>query len=150
MIHRTNLTLLFVMIFFLLSCSSSEIKDDFIPVDPVTVDPAPVDTISVDPTPVDTISVDPTPVDPVPEKTTYDKDVKTLINNSCATAACHGADNPPYGLALTNYEQVKNSAINGNLIGRINSSSNPMPPSGKNNTIIAIIDKWKNDGYLEN
>ena len=127
--HQTNLTPLFVMIFFLLSCSTSEINEDFIPVDPSPVDP--------------------TPAEPEPAKTTYEKDVKVLINNSCATAACHDAENPPYGLALTNYEQVKNSAENGNLIGRINSNSNPMPPSGKNNTIVAIIDKWKNDGYLE-
>ncbi len=113
-------TLVLSMSLLLFSCSSSEISD-------------------------------PTPVDPPSEeKTTYDKDVKTLINNSCATSACHDADNPAAGLPLTNYNQVRNAAETGNLINRINSSSNPMPPSGQNNTVISIIDQWKNDGYLEN
>ncbi|CAM1361031.1 conserved exported hypothetical protein [Tenacibaculum litopenaei] len=87
---------------------------------------------------------------PTATKTTYDKDVKTLINNSCATSACHDAVSPQAGLPLTNYTQVKNAAQNGNLIARINSSSNPMPPSGQNSTVVAIIAKWKTDGYLEN
>ena len=115
-------TLVLSMSILLFSCSSSEISDP-----------------------------DPTPINPPSEeKTTYDKDVKTLINNSCATSACHDADNPQAGLPLTNYNQVRNAAETGNLINRINSSSNPMPPTGQNNTIISIIDQWKNDGYLEN
>ena len=101
------------------SCSSSEIKE------PDTVTPV------------------------TPTKTTYEKDIKTLINNSCATSACHDAVSPQAGLPLTNFTQVKNAAQNGNLITRINSNSNPMPPSGKNQTIISMIDKWKNDVYLE-
>ncbi|CAM1365108.1 hypothetical protein [Tenacibaculum xiamenense] len=114
-------TIALLMSIFLLSCSSAEISDP-----------------------------DTTPVDPPSEKTTYEKDVKTLINNSCATSACHDSDNPQAGLPLTNYTQVRNAAENGNLINRINSSSNPMPPTGQNSTIITIINQWKNDGYLEN
>ncbi|HAO14676.1 MAG TPA: hypothetical protein DDE71_03815 [Tenacibaculum sp.] len=91
----------------------------------------------------------PTPVDPPSGKTTYEQNVKTLINNSCATSACHDAVIPASGLPLTNYTQVKNAAENGNLINRINNSSDPMPPSGQNSTIISIINQWKNDGYLE-
>ncbi|SED20049.1 hypothetical protein SAMN04489761_4598 [Tenacibaculum sp. MAR_2009_124] len=117
----TQLILTLTLSLFIFSCSSSEIEDP-----------------------------DVTPVDPPAEKTTYDKDVKTLINNSCATSACHDANAPQAGLPLTNYTQVKNAAENGNLITRINSSSNPMPPTGQNNTVISIIDQWKNDGYLEN
>ncbi|MGB1041982.1 MAG: hypothetical protein ACPGU6_01180 [Tenacibaculum sp.] len=84
-------------------------------------------------------------------KTTYDKDVKTIINNSCATSACHDATNPTAGLPLTNFSQVKNAAENGNLIARMNSSSNPMPASGRlSSSTRAIIDKWKEDGFLEN
>lgn len=92
-----------------------------------------------------------TPPPPPPNsKTTYEKDVKTVINNSCATSSCHDATAPSANLPLTNFTQVKNAALNGNLIGRINSSTSPMPPTGKNNSIVTLIDNWKNDGYLEN
>ncbi|WGH74324.1 hypothetical protein P8625_09365 [Tenacibaculum tangerinum] len=99
-----------------------------------------------DATPTDPVDPDPTPV----TKTTYDKDVKTAINNSCATSNCHDATAPTGGLPLTNYTQVKNAAQNGNLITRINSNTNPMPPTGKDQSIINLINNWKNDGYLEN
>jgi hypothetical protein len=109
---------------FLISCSSSE---------PEIVD-------QIDP-------IDPTPV----AKTTYNKNVKTIIDNSCATSACHDSTNPANGLRLTNYSEVKNAASSGNLITRMNSSSNPMPASGRlTTTTLAIIDKWKADGFLEN
>jgi len=84
-------------------------------------------------------------------KTTYNKDVKTIINNSCATASCHDSTAPTAGLSLTNYTQVKNSAENGNLITRMNNTTNPMPPTGiLSSSSRAIVDKWKADGYLEN
>ncbi|OSY89059.1 hypothetical protein WH52_03360 [Tenacibaculum holothuriorum] len=84
-------------------------------------------------------------------KTTYVANVKTIIDNSCATASCHDATNPTAGLPLTNYTQVKNAAQNGNLIARMNSTANPMPQSGLLPTATrAIIDKWKTDGFLEN
>jgi hypothetical protein len=85
------------------------------------------------------------------DKITYDKDVKTIINNSCATSACHDSTNPASGLRLTNYSEVKNAAENGNLISRMNSTSNPMPASGKlDATTLAVINEWKADGFLEN
>ncbi len=92
----------------------------------------------------------PPPPPPTSSTTTYNKDVRTVINNSCATSACHDATAPSAGLPLTNYTQVRNAAENGNMIARINSSSNPMPPSGKNNAIVTLINEWRNDGYLEN
>lgn len=92
----------------------------------------------------------PPPPPPTSSTITYSKDVRTVINNSCATSACHDATAPSAGLPLTNYTQVRNAAENGNMIARINSSSNPMPPSGKNNAIAALINQWRDDGYLEN
>ncbi|WP_299108190.1 hypothetical protein [uncultured Tenacibaculum sp.] len=93
----------------------------------------------------------PTPVNPNPTaKTTYEKDVKTVINTSCATASCHDAVAPTGGLPLTNFLQVKNAAQNGNLIARINSTTNSMPPTGRVQSIVNLINNWKNDGYLEN
>ncbi|CAM1342558.1 hypothetical protein [Tenacibaculum amylolyticum] len=85
------------------------------------------------------------------EKITYEKDVKNIINNSCATAACHDNTNPTAGLSLTTYVQVRAAAENGNLFGRINNASNPMPPTGLLPTSNRnIIDQWRTDGYLEN
>ena len=95
---------------------------------------------------------EPAPVDPTPPggiKITYEADVKNIIFNNCTT--CHGNTTPQAGLSLTTYQQVKNSAENGNLIARMNNSSNPMPPNGKLiQSILDIIDRWKADGFLEN
>lgn len=87
--------------------------------------------------------------DPITTTITYNADVKTIIDNNCV--ACHGAVNPNAGLSLTTYLQVKNAAENGNLIARMNNALNPMPPAA----ILpaqtrAVIDKWRDDGFLEN
>lgn len=89
------------------------------------------------------------PPDPITTTVKYNSDVKTIIDANCV--GCHGAISPNAGLSLTNYTQVRNAAENGNLVGRINNVSSPMPPSGlmsSNNR--AIIDQWIADGYLEN
>ena len=85
----------------------------------------------------------------VTEKITYDKNVKSIVDNSCATSGCHSAVNPAAGLMLTNYTQVKNSAQNGNFHGRINNGTMP-PGNPLPSATIAIINKWQTDGYLEN
>ncbi len=88
-------------------------------------------------------------VEPIQEKITYNKHIKVLVNNGCATSSCHDAVNPAAGLKLTNYTEVKASAENGSFHARINNGSmppsGPLPPGPK-----SIIDKWKSDGYLEN
>lgn len=84
-------------------------------------------------------------------KITYQDNVKTIIDNSCATSNCHDTTNPKAGLRLTNFSQVKEAASSGNLIARMNSSSNPMPIGGRlPSSTRDIIDKWKADGFLEN
>lgn len=83
-------------------------------------------------------------------KITYDKDVKTIIDNSCATSRCHDSSNPAAGLSLTNYSQVKSITSGDVLIERINNASDPMPASGRLPAPTrAIIEKWKTDGLLE-
>ena len=90
------------------------------------------------------------PVTPdVTEKITYTKNVKSIVDNSCATSSCHDAVGPAAGLKLTNYSEVKASAQNGNFHARINNGT--MPPNGAlPSATTAIINKWKTDGYLEN
>ncbi|MEQ6123756.1 hypothetical protein AAON49_06105 [Pseudotenacibaculum sp. MALMAid0570] len=87
--------------------------------------------------------------DPINETITYVDNVKTIIDNNCTT--CHGAVNPNAGLSLVTYLQVRSAAENGNLIPRMNNATNPMPPSGVLPAATrAIIDKWRDDGFLEN
>ena len=116
-----NLTFPILISFLMASCSSSEVAND----DPVVVDPT--------------------------QKVTYEKDVKNIINNSCAVSGCHTGSNPPAGILLTTYNQVRSQAENGNLIARMNNSSNPMPPTGiLPSSTRSVIDQWKADGFLEN
>lgn len=86
--------------------------------------------------------------EPITKKVTYDADVKSIIAGNCTS--CHGGATPSAGLNLTTYANVKTAAQSGKLVGRMNNSSNPMPPSG----ILSagnrqIIDKWVKDGLLE-
>jgi mono/diheme cytochrome c family protein len=87
--------------------------------------------------------------DPIIELVTYTGDVKAIIDNNCI--GCHGTTNPSAGLSLVTYQQVRNSAENGNLIARMNNPTNPMTQGGllSANTR-AIIDAWADDGFLEN
>ena len=88
-------------------------------------------------------------VNPIVETITYVDDVKTIIDNNCTS--CHGAVSPQAGLSLVTYQQVRNAAENGNLIPRMNNATNPMPPTGRLSAEVrALIDKWADDGFLEN
>ncbi len=87
--------------------------------------------------------------DPDPNtKITYDANVKNIIGGNCLQ--CHGnptANGAPF--SLTTYTQVKDRVDI--ILTRINSSSSPMPPTGQmpfSNR--DIIQKWKDDGLLEN
>lgn len=101
----------------------------------------------------DPSSPDPNPnpnPDPNPTAVTYNGNIKSIISNNCIS--CHGsptANGAP--MSLTSYSQVKSYVDK--IITRINSSSNPMPPS-PNSPLSAsnknLIQQWKDDGLLEN
>ncbi|WP_298238845.1 hypothetical protein [uncultured Algibacter sp.] len=90
--------------------------------------------------------------DPDPDpmvKVTYDADIKSIIDNNCIQ--CHGNPPNPGPTSYTTYTQVKNGV--NNIISRIKSTSNRMPPSPNSplsQTQIDLIEKWKDDGLLEN
>lgn len=87
---------------------------------------------------------------PTPTVATYNDNVKSIIDQSCATSGCHNATSNTAGLTLETFTQVKNAFINRNALGRIESTSSPMPPNGNlPNTSIQIIKDWKNQGYLK-
>lgn len=76
----------------------------------------------------------------------YDADVKTIMSNNCTS--CHAGSSPSAGLDLTSKDNVQNAIENRNLLGRINSSSNPMPQSGlmpQSNR--DKMQAWKDQGF---
>lgn len=87
--------------------------------------------------------------DPIDKIITYNPDVQKIAFNHCVT--CHGGVAPSANLDLTNYQNVRSSTENGALLSRINDISNPMPPSGLlSQEDRQIIEKWVEDGFLEN
>ena len=79
----------------------------------------------------------------------YNPDVASLMNSHCIT--CHGSISPSGGLSLTNYTEVRQSTEFGNLINRMNSTSNPMPPTGiLSSNKRQIMDNWVSAGFPEN
>lgn len=88
---------------------------------------------------------------PTPDNITYTKNVKSIIDQSCATSGCHNATSNAANLILENYTQVRDAFVNRNALGRMESTTNPMPPSGNlPSNSIQIIKDWKAQGYIEN
>lgn len=85
---------------------------------------------------------------PVQDEVTYQGTVKAIIDNRCNS--CHGSpttNGAPF--SLTTFQEV--SARIDPIINSINNISNPMPPSGLMAiTTRDLIQKWKDDGLLEN
>ena len=85
-----------------------------------------------------------------PISVAYRANVKSIIDQSCATSGCHNAATNTSGLTLETYAQVKNAFQNKNALGRMESTTNSMPPTGNlPNTSIEMIKKWRDQGYLE-
>ncbi len=87
--------------------------------------------------------------DPIPTAITYSANVKSIIDQSCAVSGCHNAATNTAELTLETYAQVKDAVMNRGVVGRMESSSAPMPPTGNlPTTTISIIKKWKEQGYI--
>lgn len=85
----------------------------------------------------------------ITEPITYDADVSVIISNNCLP--CHAGGFPAAGLNLEAYTNVRASTENGNLLSRITNVSNPMPQSGlMAPDLIATIEQWAEDGFIEN
>ncbi|MFH4967370.1 hypothetical protein V8G61_04110 [Gaetbulibacter sp. M240] len=103
---------------------------------------------SGDSAPSDNSNPDPTP-DPDPTvKVTYNDDIQSVVSANCTS--CHG--NPTTNsapMSLVTYDQVKNNIDI--IISRVNSSANPMPPTGQLPTATrSLFQQWKDGGLLEN
>lgn len=84
---------------------------------------------------------------------TYNKDVKSIVDNNCIV--CH-ATVPKNGapMSLVTYDQVKEAILNRGLLTRIsleNGNSSLMPKGGPRlpQATINVITKWNQDGLLE-
>ena len=85
----------------------------------------------------------------ITEAITYNANVSIIITNNCLP--CHAGGFPAAGLNLEGYTNVRSSTENGNLLNRINNVSNPMPQSGlMAPDLIATIEQWAEDGFIEN
>lgn len=87
-------------------------------------------------------------IEVTPKEITYSKNIKTIMDNQCM--ACH-IDPPINGapMHLVNYQAVKESVENRNLISKIEDGS--MPP-GNNNLSpeeIQAIKDWKENGFKQ-
>lgn len=107
--------------------------------------------------PMDTISKDSIPKDTIPKdtvvviKTTYNADIKPIIDANCAVSTCHVSPGPRAGVSLETYGDVK--SWSDRVVHRINFAPSPMPPSSRRPLSQAekdLIAKWVEDGLLEN
>tara|TARA_R110000787_G_scaffold7987_1_gene26840 strand:+ start:844 stop:1188 length:345 start_codon:yes stop_codon:yes gene_type:complete len=85
----------------------------------------------------------------ITETITFDADVNVIISNNCLP--CHAGTFASAGLNLEGYANVRSATQNGNVLGRINNVSSPMPQGGQMAPVfIATIEQWALDGYIEN
>lgn len=88
---------------------------------------------------------------PVTGTITYTKDIGPIVMTTCATAGCHLGSTGSPGFGLESYTLLKNAAQTRPLYTRIQSTTNPMPPSGKmSQATINLFLTWRDQGYLEN
>ncbi len=90
--------------------------------------------------------------DCVTDSLSYAAEIEPIIRTNCAVSGCHVAPTLQSGLDLSNFNDVKAIAENGQLVGRITASTGPiMPQSGPlPDCEIEKITAWVNQGALEN
>ena len=85
-----------------------------------------------------------------PTEVTYEADIEPITGTICVM--CH-MDPPINGapMPLTTYEQVRNAVETRGLLNRINSSTNPMPPSGLlEENLRERFQAWADQDFPEN
>ncbi|AZQ65109.1 hypothetical protein EI427_23115 [Flammeovirga pectinis] len=82
------------------------------------------------------------------EAVVYDPHVLTIADNYCIS--CHSGSSLQAGINLSGYTNFKFQTESGNLLSRINNSSNPMPPAGlMPQEERQRIQKWVDDNFPE-
>ena len=87
---------------------------------------------------------------PITETITYNKDIKTIVQNNCVVCHSPTGSNPYF--PLTDYTATKNAIDNIlDRIQRANGDPLKMPQGGTlSQDNINVFKKWKDDGLLEN
>ena len=84
----------------------------------------------------------------------YSNDLRPLLDESCAYVGCHAGNSPSAQLDLTDYQDVKRIADNGQLVNRISRPSGDpglMPPGGRLGMCsIEQIEAWVASGAPQN
>lgn len=81
---------------------------------------------------------------------TFSKSIMPIIQNNCQ--GCHLGGSPQGNISLTNYDQIQNAAMSGELLGVVNHSSGYVPMPYKQNKLsqckIDQIRLWIENGAL--
>jgi len=87
-------------------------------------------------------------IEPEPQsKATYINDVKRIIDNNCATSGCHSNSSKSAGIALSNFQEVKDGFIYAGSWNQI--ETNQMPKSYNLSAAEKeLIKNWIDNGYL--
>lgn len=84
---------------------------------------------------------------------TYEANIKTIMNNSCATSGCHSASSKRDGIDLSTYALVKSEAAKDKFLGSIEhlSGYEAMPQGGSklSDDNIKLISCWIDNGMPE-
>lgn len=84
-----------------------------------------------------------------PESLSYNGAIKALFQANCTT--CHSGNNPPAGIDLTTYDNVKLHVSSGKVLAAMKNEANPMPPNGLlPSTETDLIEEWIAKGFPEN
>lgn len=84
---------------------------------------------------------------------TYEKDVKAILDKSCAYNGCHAGTKPAENIDLSTYAKTKTEAAKSAFLGSIEHASGyeKMPQGGSKlaDADIKTIACWIQNGYLE-
>lgn len=81
---------------------------------------------------------------------TWTNNIKSIVNNSCASSGCHDAATAAGGYALNTYSGVKSMTDNNRFLAVIESGSMPKNAAKLDACTINKVRRWINTGALEN
>ncbi len=82
----------------------------------------------------------------------YSENIAPILSANCALSGCHVGSSPQSGLDLSNYNDVRQVARSGQLVGRITGTMGSiMPPTGAlPPDLINQIETWVDAGACDN
>jgi len=81
----------------------------------------------------------------------FSTDVLPVMNASCNLGGCHNTVSASSGVILDTYAGIRTQALNGRLMGSVNSTGTmPKGASKLNNCTLAKIQKWIDAGTPNN